>query len=156
MTVNGETPQEGVVEGWWRVERPWTAGDEVLLTLPMEPRLTAADPRLDVDRGCVALERGPLVYCLEGVDHDGQRLDDLVLATDQPLASAADDGELGPVVLVQASGAVRGRPAAAWWPYAGPEAVAAPVQEPAPLTAVPYFAWGNRAEGAMRIWVPTA
>ena len=156
LTVNG-TPVDGTsAGGWWRVERSWVAGDEVLLQLPLDPRLTAADPRLDVDRGCVAVERGPLVYCLEGVDHDGRRLDDLVLRTDQPLEAVAEDGELGPVVLVRAAGAVRGRPTPGWWPYGSPAAVAAATEEPAPLTAVPYFAWGNRAEGAMRVWVPTA
>ena len=156
LTVNG-TPVDGTsAGGWWRVERSWVAGDEVLLQLPLDPRLTAADPRLDVDRGCVAVERGPLVYCLEGVDHDGRRLDDLVLRTDQPLETVAEDGELGPVVLVRAAGTVRGRPTPGWWPYGSPAAVAAATEEPAPLTAVPYFAWGNRAEGAMRVWVPTA
>ncbi|GAA1434668.1 glycoside hydrolase family 127 protein [Microlunatus lacustris] len=155
LAVNGDAVEGAAADGWWRVERPWTAGDEVVLQLPLEPRLTAADPRLDVDRGCVAVERGPLVYCLEGVDHDGRRLDDLVLATDQPLETAAEDAELGPVVLVRATGAVRGRPAASWWPYGSAAAAAASTQEQVPITAVPYFAWGNRAEGAMRVWVPT-
>jgi DUF1680 family protein len=108
----------------------------------------------------VAVERGPLVYCLEGVDHDGHRLDDLVLAADQPLTTTADHGELGPVVLVRAPGAVRSRPSppspGAWWPYGSPAARTAPPSEPTELTAVPYFTWGNRAEGAMRVWIPTA
>ena len=50
-----------------------------MLTLPGRPRLTTADPRVDAARGCVAIERGPLVYCVESADHPGQRLDDLVL-----------------------------------------------------------------------------
>jgi DUF1680 family protein len=156
LTVNGKTVDGSAADGWWRVERPWAAGDEVLLHLPLEPRLTAADPRLDVARGCVAIERGPLVYCLEGVDHDGHRLDDLVLAADEPLSSAAEDDQLGPVVVVRGTGAVRDRPAAAWWPYGSPAEMAASPQKRTPLTAVPYFAWGNRADGAMRVWVPTS
>jgi len=156
LAVNGDAVEGAATDGWWRVERPWTTGDEVVLQLPLEPRLSAADPRLDVDRGCVAVERGPLVYCLEGVDHDGRRLDDLVLDTDEPLETAPEDGELGPVVLVRATGAVRGRPVASWWPYGSRAAVAASTQERTPITAVPYFAWGNRGEGAMRVWLPTA
>ena len=156
LTVNGEAAEGGPTDGWWRVQRHWEAGDEVILHLPLEPRLTAADPRLDAARGCVAVERGPLVYCLEGVDHEGHRLDDLVLQVAQPLQIEAEDGALGSVVLVHAAGAVRGRPASSWWPYGGASASAAAAQEAVALTAVPYFAWGNRQEGAMRIWVPTA
>ena len=156
LTVNGQAAGGGPVDGWWRVERTWDAGDEVLLQLPLEPRLTAADPRLDAARGCVAVERGPLVYCLEGVDHEGHRLDDVILEPSQPLRADAEDGALGPVVLVRAAGAARGRPAASWWPYPQAPEADAVVQESVALTAVPYFAWGNRGEGAMRIWVPTA
>lgn len=60
-----------VTEGWLRLERPWAPGEQVFLELDMEPRFTAADPRADAVRGCVAIERGPLVYCLEQVDHPG-------------------------------------------------------------------------------------
>lgn len=156
LTVNGETVGSRPVDGWWRVERRWQAGDEVLLQLPLEPRLTAADPRLDAARGSVALERGPLVYCLEGVDHSGHRLDDLVLDAAQPQRAESEDGVLGPVVVLHAAGAVRGRGGGSWWPYGDAAEAVAPATNPVPLTAVPYFAWGNRQAGAMRVWLPTA
>ena len=157
VRVDGEVAAAVPVDGWWRLERAWQEGDEVLLQLPLEPRLTAADPRLDSARGAVAVERGPLVYCLEGVDHAGHRLDDLVLDVSAPLRTTAEDGALGRIVRVKARGATRPRPATGWWPYArvspgGPT----PTGEPVTLSAVPYFAWGNREQGAMRVWVPTA
>ena len=52
-----------------------------MLDLPLDVRFTYADPRVDAARGSVALERGPLVYCLEAVDNPGQRLDDIVIDT---------------------------------------------------------------------------
>jgi DUF1680 family protein len=156
VTVNGQAAEGGPVDGWWRTERTWEAGDDVVLQLPLEPRLTAADPRLDAARGCVAVERGPLVYCLEGVDHEGHRLDDVRLELAEPLEAVAEKGALGPVVLVRASGTAVGRPSTDWWPYGAVTQVEATPEEAVPLTAVPYFAWGNRGEGAMRIWVPTA
>ncbi len=154
LTVNGEPAGGTATDGWWDVDRVWQAGDAVLLTLPLAVRFTAADPRLDAVRGAVALERGPLVYCLEGVDHPGHRLDDIVVNPSATPRDEAQDGELGPVVVVHTDGTERARPAAAWWPY-GPT-VPASTGQPLTLTAVPYFAWGNRAEGSMRIWVPTA
>ena len=70
-----------VKDGWLRLTRTWKAGERVVLELDMEPRLTSADPRADAVRGCVAIERGPLVYCLEQVDHPGGGLDDVVIET---------------------------------------------------------------------------
>ena len=60
-----------------RLTRPWAVGDHVRLDLAMPPRLTVADDRVDAVRGCVAIERGPLVYCLEQTDQtDGIVLED--------------------------------------------------------------------------------
>lgn len=155
LSVNGEPVLDAAVDGWWRVTRVWEAGDVVQLQLPLEPRLTAADPRVDATRGCLAVERGPLVYCLEGADHEGHRLDDVLLDGGVPLTESSEDGELGRIVRVRAAGATRPRDQASWWPYAT-AAGHGPTGEPVALSAVPYFTWGNRASGAMRVWVPIA
>jgi DUF1680 family protein len=69
-----------------RIERRWTPGDRVTLELPLRPRLTAPHPRIDAVRGCLAIERGPLVYCVEGADAPGgARIDDLRLDAAAPL-----------------------------------------------------------------------
>ncbi|WP_375425678.1 glycoside hydrolase family 127 protein [uncultured Friedmanniella sp.] len=155
LSVNGEPVLDPSVDGWWRVTRAWEAGDVAQLRLPLEPRLTAADPRVDAARGSLALERGPLVYCLEGVDHDGHRLDDLLLDADGPLSESVEDGELGRIVRVEVAGATRPRTHGSWWPYA-PATGGALTGGPVTLSAVPYFTWGNRGSGGMRVWVPTA
>ncbi|MFG2937139.1 glycoside hydrolase family 127 protein [Streptomyces sp. NPDC048282] len=145
-----------VDEGWLRLTRAWEPGDRVLLELGLEPRLTAADPRVDAVRGCVAIERGPLVHCLEQVDHPGGGLDDVVLDPSRPLAVKHRPDLLGGVTTVVAAGRRRRVPDRGWWPYApAADADAEPGGEPVELTAIPYHVWANREDGSMRVWLPT-
>ncbi|MFF7981811.1 glycoside hydrolase family 127 protein [Streptomyces sp. NPDC007901] len=145
-----------VDEGWLRLTRTWEPGDRVLLELGLEPRLTAADPRVDAVRGCVAIERGPLVHCLEQVDHPGGGLDDVVLDPSRPLAVKHRPDLLGGVTTVVAAGRRRRIPDRGWWPYAPASgADAEPEGEPVELTAIPYHVWANREDGSMRVWLPT-
>jgi DUF1680 family protein len=144
-------------EGWLRIDRTWTPGDQVVLELGLEPRLTAADPRVDAVRGCAAIERGPLVYCLEQVDHPGGGLDDIVLDPTRPLAVKHRPDLLGGVTTVVAAGRRRDIPDAGWWPYRSADPDEAPTDgESVELTAIPYYAWANRQDGAMRVWLPTS
>ncbi|MFF3906276.1 glycoside hydrolase family 127 protein [Streptomyces sp. NPDC001848] len=146
-----------VDDGWLRLERAWAPGDQVVLELALEPRLTAADPRVDAVRGCVAIERGPLVYCLEQVDHPGGGLDDVVIDTTRPLAVKHRPDLLGGVTTVVAAGLRRHIPDAGWWPYRTAESPEDPsAGEPLELTAIPYYAWANRQDGSMRVWLPTS
>ncbi|MEV0481350.1 beta-L-arabinofuranosidase domain-containing protein [Streptomyces sp. NPDC050508] len=143
--------------GWLRLERTWAPGDSVVLELGLEPRLTGADPRVDAVRGCAAIERGPLVYCLEQVDHPGGGLDDIVLDPTRPLAVKHRPDLLGGVTTVVAAGHRRHLAEnGSWWPYpaAGPDA--APAGDLVELTAIPYYAWANRQDGSMRVWLPTS
>ncbi|MEV5436637.1 beta-L-arabinofuranosidase domain-containing protein [Streptomyces sp. NPDC052682] len=163
VRCGGETYDGPAEDGWLRLERSWAPGDQVVLELPLEPRLTAADPRVDAVRGCVAIERGPLVYCLEQVDHPGGGLDDIVLDTTRPLAVKHRPDLLGGVTTVVAAGRRRHLPDPGWWPYspAGTSAGTADASarhdgDPVELTAVPYYAWANRDDGSMRVWLPTS
>ncbi|MFI8229976.1 glycoside hydrolase family 127 protein [Streptomyces sp. NPDC085900] len=153
-----ETYDRAADDGWLRLERTWAPGDRVVLELSMEPRLTAADPRVDAVRGCVAIERGPLVHCLEQVDHPGGGLDDIVLDTSRPLAVKHRPDLLGGVTTVVAAGRRRRTPDRGWWPYASADTATAPEPdgEPVELTAIPYYAWANREDGSMRVWLPTS
>jgi DUF1680 family protein len=132
-----------------------------VLELDLEPRLTRADPRVDAVRGCVAIERGPLVYCLEQVDHPGGGLDDLVIDTSRPLSAKHRPDLLGGVTTVLASGYRRAIAADGWWPYPSRPGDGAEGENlataagPVELTAVPYYAWANRQDGSMRVWLPT-
>ncbi|MBR7835718.1 glycoside hydrolase family 127 protein [Actinospica durhamensis] len=151
--------------GWLRLRRAWQVGDQVDLELDLTPRLTCADPRVDAVRGCVAIERGPLVYCLEEADHPGGGLDRLVLNTEADLVDRYRPDLLGGVTVITASGWRRPRAGAKnWWPYRTAQGASRGARrtpagapgEPVTLTAVPYYAWANRTDGAMRVWLPTA
>jgi hypothetical protein len=155
VTVNGEQVAAEPSEGWLTVTREWREGDELALELPLEARFTRADSRVDADRASVALERGPLVYCFESVDNPGQRLDDVVVDPAGAVAVAATDAELpADVVTLAARGRVQPRLVEGWWPYPDASAPEPGAGAEVTLTAVPYYVWGNRAEGAMRIWTP--
>ena len=156
VTVNGDAVAVEPVDGWLTVTRAWVPGDELVLDLPLEPRFTRADSRVDADRASVALERGPVVYCFEAVDNPGQRLDDVVLDPAGTVEVAATDAALPhDVVTLAARGRVRPRPAEGWWPYPDSSTPEPGTGEEVTLTAVPYYVWGNRTEGAMRIWTPS-
>ncbi|HET6759709.1 MAG TPA: glycoside hydrolase family 127 protein, partial [Propionibacteriaceae bacterium] len=155
LTVNGEELGSSPADGWWTVQREWHEGDEVVLALPLQPRYTTADPRVDAARGAVALEYGPLVYCLEAVDNPGPRLDDITIDTATTPEVVPGEGLLAGVATIRTTGQVRARPNSSWWPYRPTGALTAESREPTALNAIPYYTWGNREQGAMRVWVPT-
>ncbi len=153
-TVDGEP---AVVEGGTvRVRRAFAAGDEVRLVLPVAPRVTVPDGRIDAVRGCVAVERGPVVLCAESVDLPGGAGVE-ALRLDAGVVPVADgDGARVRARLVPAGGAdgAADGGTAGGWPYgadAGPEA-----GEPVDVRLVPYHSWANRGPSTMRVWLPTA
>ncbi|WP_406432662.1 glycoside hydrolase family 127 protein [Streptomyces sp. NBC_00631] len=152
-----DTYDSAADDGWLRLERTWAPGDRIVLDLDLEPRLTAADPRVDAVRGCVTIERGPLVHCLEQVDHPDGGLDDIVIDTTRPLAVKHRPDLLGGVTTVVAAGRRRRVPDSGWWPYRNAAAADAPLSaDLLELTAIPYYAWANRQDGSMRVWLPTS
>ena len=153
-----------------RLRRVWQEGDELRLRLDMTPRVTYPDARVDAVRGCVAIERGPLVYCLEQTDQ-AARLDELaVLPGPGPDSTGPDSTGLseqavtlpgiGATIAVTAPGRrVPAAPAAALAtsPVPAAEAGAPGAGDRAvTVTAIPYFQWDNRGPGAMRVWIPAA
>ncbi|WEG09542.1 glycoside hydrolase family 127 protein [Microbacterium horticulturae] len=138
----------GVVDaaapGVHRVRRAFRRGDVVELTLPVAPRVTRPDPRIDAARGCIAVERGPEVFALESVDLDG--FDDVADA----VAGAEPIAHDGQVWLPIARRDERDDT----WPYAGAESAAS--LTPVEMPLVPYHSWGNRGPSTMRVWIPTA
>ncbi|MFG1905801.1 glycoside hydrolase family 127 protein [Kribbella sp. NPDC048928] len=135
----------GMPGAYTTVRRAWQQGDRLVLTLPMSPRLLHGHPRVEGIRGSVAISRGPLLYAVEQADHTAP-VDDLALtATTLSEIPAAD----GPPQVTGTG--------AAWQPSTGLYA-----DEPAALgdalriTAVPYYQWGNRELGPMKVWLPLA
>jgi DUF1680 family protein len=119
----------------------------------MDARLTESHPWIESTRGCVAIERGPLVYCIEQADHPDATIADLEIDTAAPLEASWVPGRLEGVTVVRGSG---------WAVDTAPwkDRLYRPVRRPSAarrrmaLTAIPYYAWANRGPGAMRVWIP--
>jgi len=156
LWLNGDIIAGGASDGTYAsLTRMWQPGDVVELDLALSPRLTAAHPRVDAIRGSLAIERGPLVYCLEEEDQQpGVDLLDVCLAPNAELEAVWQEDLLGGVVTVVADGQaadVGDWEEQLYRPASAPETDARPVK----LIAVPYYAWANRTSGAMRVWIPT-
>lgn len=131
--------------GYLSVRRVWRAGDRVELELPMPVRRVLASEAVAADRGRVALERGPLVYCVEHPDVPGGRVSNLVLPDAAALAVEPRAELLGGVaVLVAEAQATR-------FVLDGGERRV--VSEPVRIAAIPYALWAHRDRGEMAVWL---
>ncbi|MGH2409114.1 MAG: glycoside hydrolase family 127 protein [Chloroflexota bacterium] len=153
IRVNGEAQDLGglIERGYLRLTRVWADGDTVELNLAMPVERVYAHPEIRADVGAVALQRGPLLYCLEEVDNPASP-HYLALAPDAPLTAQRDHGLLGGTVVVRGEGRVLN-------PQGWDDNLyrrERPATKPATLTAVPYHLWDNRGSGPMRVWVREA
>jgi DUF1680 family protein len=156
LTVNGGDVSGAVDEnGYVVLTREWAAGDVVELRLDLEVRLTAADPRIGALRSAVAVERGPLVYCVEEADlPDGTDLATLVLDAAKARFEVTDG--LAPDLPTLRTWALAAEDprCSAPWPYSPRHADERwPSMSIADARLVPYATWGNRGSGAMRTWL---
>lgn len=143
LFVNGKTAGYTIQDGYLVVEREWKKGDWLELTLPMEVKLIESRPELKQDQQRVAIQRGPLVYCVEGADNNGKAwniiipggtkfetidykvLDEPVKAitAEVPVVTVGDDGQ-----------SLR--------------------TEKKKIIAIPYYTWANRGKNEMQVWLP--
>jgi len=142
--VVDRTGSRPVPPGPFEISRRFTAGEEICLELPLRPRWTVADDRIDAVRGCVAVEVGPLVMCAESVDLDpaGADLDDLRVDTSSAPQANAVKGWFAP-----RSGAP--------WPYRETAHDHDGPRTPRVVPLVPYHRWARRGPTTMRVWLPT-
>ena len=142
ITINGEKVESDLKNGYFCINRKWKKGDQVKIHFDMEPRTVKANNKVEADRGRIAVERGPIVYCAEWVDNDFDVLSlfmnqapkfELVkkpdvlhgineLKTDAQLLSYNDEGRL--------------------------------TTKDVRVTLIPYYAWAHRGAGAMAVWLP--
>lgn len=147
LTIGTQTGPVG--PGYTAERRMWRSGDAVVLSLPMAPRFTYPDPRIDAVRGCVAVERGPVVFAVESVDLPGaESIDRLRVDTSQPPMLDSER------VVVRCR---RIDPYDHDWPYgAGGAAAASNRDELIKVPLIPYHSWANRGLSTMRVWLPTS
>ncbi|MCK4392687.1 glycoside hydrolase family 127 protein, partial [Candidatus Bipolaricaulota bacterium] len=151
VTVNGEDVKIAAVsrKGYARITRLWRSGDRVEILLPMPIERIHAHPAVRANAGKVAIQRGPVVYCLEEVDN-GPNLPDLSLPQDAKLTLGACDQSLGGVLVIH--GVARRSTMTSQWKDVLYSPVG-PKREEVAIKAIPYFAWGNRQPGEMLVWI---
>ncbi len=141
LRVNGQPVELRVEQGFASVGRTWARGDAVELELPMPVRRVVAHANVQADEGRVALERGPLVYCVEGADHPGG-VASLVLPADVAFTAEHRPELLGGVTVL------RGAAQEVYRKADGSAAVRA-----AAVTAIPYAVWCQRGANPMAVWL---
>jgi DUF1680 family protein len=150
LTVNDEAVDvtSSVEKGYITIEREWSQTDTVQLDLAMPVERVYANPKVSQAVGRVALQRGPLVYCLEEVDN-AVSTRQVVLPTDAAVTASLNAAELGGLVVVH--GAVDFADAQGWDGalYRTGGVTLAPIR----MTAIPYYAWDNRRPGDMCVWI---
>jgi DUF1680 family protein len=142
LKINGEGVVPDIEKGFARINREWRKGDVIELSLPMPIRRVVSHNKVEVNKGRVALERGPTVYCAEGVDNGGQVFN-IVLPDDVKLESEYRKDMLGGVAVI--SGKALGL-------YVSAEGKSVESREQ-DFLAIPYYAWSHRGTGEMLVWL---
>lgn len=132
LKVNGTRVKATVSDGYATISRQWKAGDIVELDLPMNVRRIKAHDKVTADRGMLALERGPVVYCLEGQDQPGGTVFDKYIPDGTDIQAAFAPELLGGITVL--SGTVGDTP----------------------FKAIPYSTWNNRGTDQMTVWIPAS
>ncbi|HVE60868.1 MAG TPA: beta-L-arabinofuranosidase domain-containing protein [Chitinophagaceae bacterium] len=143
LSVNGKPYQYKLKNGYAVIDREWNKGDVIDLLLPMEVRRVVAIDSIRENRNRIALQRGPLVYCVEGADNDGKALN-IILPDKQTFTTEYKPELLGGVVVINTEAQV-----------ITPSDNGTTVQTVnKKITAIPYYSWANRGKGQMQVWLP--
>ncbi len=145
---NGQECQTEPVRGYVYLQ-DMTEGDQLELELDGRAQFLYPSARIAADTGRVALQRGPLVYCLEGVDNGGDVLS-LSVDVDAEISLGGKLAELPEDVVPLRLKGFRTAPTEQLYTAQRPQRTACEI------TAVPYYVWGNRGENQMRVWIPYA
>ncbi|WP_206107781.1 glycoside hydrolase family 127 protein [Paludisphaera rhizosphaerae] len=152
VRVNGVEQPRPLAGSYAEVRQTWKPGDLVELALPMPTRLMEANPLVEEARNQVAIQRGPIVYCVESSDlPEGVRVQDVVIPRAVNFKPRYDAKLLGGVTVLEGHAEAWREPD--WSGKLYRELPTAP-QRPFDLRLVPYFAWGNRGHSEMSVWMP--
>jgi len=160
VAVNGKAVAGATAGQYLPIRRRWSGGDTVTLQFNMAPQILEANAQVTENNGRVAVQRGPLVYCMEQIDQgEGVALKNVALDVDETCGSQFqekfDKDLLGGVLVLRHSGAVYEESAnrsSLYFSHNAPPRKSRPVQ----LTFIPYYAWANRAQTPMQVWTRMA
>ncbi len=151
LSVNGRKISPLKTEqGYLVLKDKWKTGDKVELTLPMPIQRVAANPNVKANHGLLAIQRGPLVYCLEQCDQS-EPVTAMFVPAGAELKPEKEKSLLGGVVTIKGMAEI-----AADHNWRRTLYQPANVSRRVPFKAIPYYAWDNREAGVMKVWLPTA
>lgn len=142
VKVNGQDVDKTLDKGYVTINREWKAGDKITLNLPMDIQRVKADSRVVADVDRVALQRGPLVYCLEGAENNNIDVNSYVIKPDVNLTAEYKPDLLNGVTVIKGTA----------------EAGKVNDYKTTDFTAIPYYAWNNVKDGgtSMVVWARDA
>ncbi len=143
--VNGEPVPLEVADGYVRLARRWEAGDRIELNLPMPVRRVVAHENVAANRDRIALERGPIVFCIEGADSPTGQVRNMIIDPEAPVTTEFRPDLLGGVEVLTFPVSVVGRD----------DEDRRLVESEVEVTAIPYSVWCNRGPNEMVVWLPT-
>jgi uncharacterized protein len=159
VIVNGKALAGATTGQYLPIRRRWSPGDTVTLQFNMAPQILEANAQVTENNGRVAVQRGPLVYCMEQIDQaEGVALKDVALDVDKKNSSFDEKfGKdlLGGILVLRHPGAVyegSANRSSLYFSHNAPPRKSRPIQ----LTFIPYYAWANRAQTPMQVWTPVA
>jgi DUF1680 family protein len=135
LKLNNEVLDYKIEHGYAIVSRSWENGDRIILDFPMAVKQVIANDNVEEDRDKFAIQRGPVVFCLEGIDQEQEKGLNITVNSDTEFISELKDGLFNGVNIVRFNGIdVDNKTIRA--------------------TAIPYYAWANRDTTEMKVWIP--
>ena len=144
LLLNGKPVAYTTENGYLTITRAWQKGDQIQFTLPMEVRKLVARQEVTANEDRIAIQRGPLVYCVEGADNNGKAWN--ILVPENAIFTVFQHQVLDEKVMaIQAEMRV----------MTGSEDGTNLRSETKKITAIPYYTWANRGQNEMQVWLPT-
>ncbi|MEJ0107047.1 MAG: beta-L-arabinofuranosidase domain-containing protein [Bacteroidota bacterium] len=144
VKVNGKEIQYRFENGFAVIEREWKKGDVIEYTIPMPVNYIIAGNQLRYDAGRIALQRGPILYCMEGADNNGE-VWNLIVPASTKFTTKEQRVLTEPVIALQGE-ALSAKPST--------DGISI-VMEKRTVTAIPYYTWANRGANEMQVWLPS-
>lgn len=142
ITINGKETQYEIQQGYAVLTRNWKKGDQVKLILPMDVKKVRCTDKVPGNIGKVSVQRGPLMYCAEWTDNNGQAAN-IVLSPGAAFTPAYNASLLNGVMQIKTES-----------PVVIVKDNVTVMTEKRPVTLIPYYAWANRGKGEMMVWFP--
>ena len=152
LSVNDKKYEAKVENGYAVVTGNWKKGDFIALDMPMQAKLVEANPLVEEARGQVAVQRGPIIYCIESQDLNGQNIDNIALPINAQFTPKEVTIEGSRMMALETQAYVRD---AKTWENQLYRTVDT-TKRTATIRLIPYYAWGNRGKSEMSVWIPVA